>query len=335
MDNWFHGSGYFLPAHSTIRSKTVGKGFAKEVFVFFSSKAHLSQFSNMTKFLTAASFSTPETEKVYFVHPGTATATVNSQGMGVLTVHQPYINYIKKRESEEHFLGFAGDHSAHAGTVREIETARCVQYIGEYGNKWTSSEKANWFPNFGDALSLLKTIGSFCGVENVKNQTEEGKKTILIYNRNQSRKLLNTHKLQKFLNDSLDSEKYELKLVVHSESIRPCELVQLFSKVAALLTPHGFQEILILFMKPGSVVFEIFPPGYTRSMYKNLAASYGVRYGSAISASCKENWAVTEMLKLASLLGLKGAMYRHIARSQDVQISDQDIKSFVELIDLQ
>ena len=47
------------------------------------------------------------------------------------------------------------------------------------------------------------------------------------------------------------------KVVMHKKDRSPCELTHLLSSVDVLLTPHGFQSMLLLFLPRPAVLFEV------------------------------------------------------------------------------
>lgn len=62
---------------------------------------------------------------------------------------------------------------------------------------------------------------------------------------------------------------------MHKKDRSPCELAHLLSGVDVLLTPHGFQSMLLLFLPRPAVLFEVFPYRYFKRGYGPLSAEYG------------------------------------------------------------
>jgi hypothetical protein len=62
---------------------------------------------------------------------------------------------------------------------------------------------------------------------------------------------------------------------MHSSKRSPCELSHLLHNVDILLTPHGFQSMLLLFLPRPAILFEIFPYKYYKRGYGPLSGEYG------------------------------------------------------------
>ena len=64
-------------------------------------------------------------------------------------------------------------------------------------------------------------------------------------------------------------------MVTHSNNRSVCELVHLVHNVDVLVTPHGFQTMLLLFLPLPAIVFEVFPYRYFKNCYQKLSGDYG------------------------------------------------------------
>lgn len=73
-----------------------------------------------------------------------------------------------------------------------------------------------------------------------------------------------------------------LQLFVHDNMVSPCELMHILSDADVLLTPHGFQSILLLYLPIPALLFEIFPSHYHRNVYRLVAEEYGERACSSL-----------------------------------------------------
>lgn len=70
---------------------------------------------------------------------------------------------------------------------------------------------------------------------------------------------------------------------MHSNSRSPCELAHILHNVDVLLTPHGFQSMLLIFLPRPSILFEVFPYKYYKRGYGPLSGEYGIRHSGAMS----------------------------------------------------
>ena len=63
---------------------------------------------------------------------------------------------------------------------------------------------------------------------------------------------------------------------MHVSSRSPCVLMHLLYNVDVLVTAHGFQSMLLLFLPLPSLLFEIFPYKYYKRDNAQLASEYGM-----------------------------------------------------------
>jgi len=62
---------------------------------------------------------------------------------------------------------------------------------------------------------------------------------------------------------------------MHKTSRSPCTLMHHLYNTDILLTPHGFQSMLLLFLPRPGLMFEIFPEKYYKRGYGPFGAEYG------------------------------------------------------------
>ena len=71
------------------------------------------------------------------------------------------------------------------------------------------------------------------------------------------------------------------QVVMHQTSRSPCMLAHLLYNADVLVTPHGFQSMLLLFLPRPALLFEIFPYRY----YKRGYGPFGNEYGTVVANS--------------------------------------------------
>ncbi|CAN0045467.1 unnamed protein product, partial [Phaeothamnion confervicola] len=178
---------------------------------------------------------------------------------------------------------------------------------------------------------------------------------VLIYNRDRSRQLINAEEVAAQLRLRLPAlaslaaagaagvagtanaagtvaaaVRWEVDVMLHSNARHPCELVQRLHEVDVLVTPHGFQSMMILFLQPGAVLFELYPYKYYKLGYKALAPATGVRYEFAMS----EPQTLRHKLLLHYISTERCMSFyfcRSFARSDNVRMSDADVERVVAL----
>lgn len=117
---------------------------------------------------------------------------------------------------------------------------------------------------------------------------------LVLYQRDRTRRLSNQDEALQLLRQRLPENEWEimvsaaacprvhpqsdlLQLFVHDNMVSPCELMHILSDADVLLTPHGFQSILLLYLPIPALLFEIFPSHYHRNVYRLVAEEYGER----------------------------------------------------------
>lgn len=65
------------------------------------------------------------------------------------------------------------------------------------------------------------------------------------------------------------------KILMHTKDCSPCVLAHVLQNTDVLVTPHGFQSMLLLFLPRPSIIFEIFPFRYYKRGYGPFGGEYG------------------------------------------------------------
>jgi hypothetical protein len=111
----------------------------------------------------------------------------------------------------------------------------------------------------------------------------------------------------------------------------PCELLAKLRDADVLLTPHGFQTVLLVFMPQGSAVFEIFPYKYWKDGYRPLANEYGLFHGwsqNHRATSAQRNLMLSFISQTACM---QWARCREFARRDDVNLDEATVKAIALL----
>ena len=116
---------------------------------------------------------------------------------------------------------------------------------------------------------------------------------------------------------------WRVSVVTHHDSFPPCALRRCLARADALVTPHGFQSMLYLFLPARAHVHEAFPHRYYKHGYKRAALEWGVSYG--FSMSPPRSWLSRLISRLFTTDACMRMYYcRFLARKGDVQVTDAD-----------
>jgi hypothetical protein len=72
-----------------------------------------------------------------------------------------------------------------------------------------------------------------------------------------------------------DVDDWDVSVLVHDNLRSPCELAHALHDTDVLVTPHGFQSMLLLFLPSPAIIFEVFPTRYFKQVYRILAHEFG------------------------------------------------------------
>ena len=172
-------------------------------------------------------------------------------------------------------------------------------------------------------------------------------KTIIIYQRDRSRILINANDVENKLRNVLDESatndkhrKWTVKQVLHSNDRSPCDTIQLISQATVLITPHGFQCSLLIFQPLDSVLVEIQPYMYFMPHYYGTIQSL-LRHYIPIQRSylTEESTSDSILLSVFASAGIltrkicsKSSFCRYISRLQNVRASDAFISKVANYV---
>eukprot|EP00752_Nemacystus_decipiens_P012453 g11034.t1 len=233
----------------------------------------------------------------------------------------------------------------------------CVKYLKTVGHK--TVQRKDWFPSPEDARSLRAAIDTFCPVPFLRGDGDgdgdgeekagegesryrrggagEGRgegeggtgrvRRLLVYQRDQNRQIRNADKVVEDLRQRL-GDGWVVEKMMHDSDRPPCELVATVGRVDVLLTAHGFQSMLGLFMRPGSLLFEVFPHKYFKAGYAPMAEGLGVRHAFSMSRSLRPLMGFSHP---STETCMKWYVCRWYARGSDVEIDNDSLQRVVDL----
>jgi hypothetical protein len=218
----------------------------------------------------------------------------------------------------------------------------CALYKGSIGGEWPTPQRGHWFPLPGDVDQYRDKIRMLCPMESSTLHTVTGnsngngngkgqKKQLVIYQRDLSRKLSNEKEAITMLTASLPPSEWDISVLMHKKDVSPCELAHRLYNVDVLLTPHGFQSMLLLFLPRPSVLFEVFPYKYYKRGYGPLSKEYGITHGGVMSPPLL--WHHGLFLRLVTTEWcMLSKQCRNYARNDDVWLTQHGVNELRRLI---
>ncbi|CAM9688051.1 unnamed protein product [Ectocarpus sp. 4 AP-2014] len=218
----------------------------------------------------------------------------------------------------------------------------CARYIGEFGA--APVERGYWFRE-EKVENTRARIDALCGDVYHRRQEErhaagkqggdggesssrKRRQRLVIYQRNHDRRLLslddNVAVFQHLLGPT-----WEVVQIVHDNAHEPCWLYSQLMDADMLLTPHGFQSMLLLFLPPGATILEVFPYKYWKEGYAPLAKEWGVRHEHIMSRPV--SWEKRLALFFVPLERcMKSIHCRKWSRSADVRLEEHHLRQIAK-----
>ena len=329
----------------------------QEIFYNFDTANFISALNAMTRFvvyLGTVLYGTSSVKSLVFMSSPTFWRDDIQPGESILVSKKELMSL----ESEYVPLSSVPIHERFAETqkgsqyFREFENMDrlCIKYIDTIGGH--PEKRGEWFQNNGDIDTLRQKMRDVCpfsedlmlklksgerkGVQNV-NRVFENKEDnnklykLVIYQRDQNRRVGNEAEILSRLQSDPSMQKWEFQVVMHSTSRSPCELSHVLNDVDVLVTPHGFQSVLLIFLPRTSLLFEIYPFRYYKPAYAPMSIEFGVMHGKVMSRPTR--WDTSLILRhLETSTCFKYKSCRSYARNQDVVLEEDKVDYLVKLI---
>ena len=110
-----------------------------------------------------------------------------------------------------------------------------------------------------------------------ENKYQQKKRQAVIYQRDVNRKFRDFDRVKGDVKRVLGSD-WCVSVIMHDDDNPPCLLYHCLKHTELLITPHGFQSMLTMFLPKQAYMFEIFPSRYHWMGYKALGLMFDVRH---------------------------------------------------------
>eukprot|EP00752_Nemacystus_decipiens_P010141 g9037.t1 len=195
-------------------------------------------------------------------------------------------------------------------------------YGGSSGDVWTGRRVAR---------GLFATVvgGPGAGAAGKRKRVAVRTRKLVIYQRDRNRQLLNSEELVDELWDRVGHIGWTFTEIIHDDERHPCDLIDELAGADVLLTAHGFQSMLSIFMAPGSILFEVYPHKYYKAGYAPLARSLGLRYGYSQSPPVLP---LTSWKHPSLETCMKWYWCRNYVQGSDVKLADDSLEVLISLM---
>ena len=250
-----------------------------------------------------------------------------------------------------------------SSTTRDIDAARTSSRAPAAMGA-VKAERGDWAPTSADVDSMRRALRRLCapapeedegsgsGVRSGSNPRAEdaataalaalesqpcataadgdGTRHAVIYQRDVGRSLEDVEGAAASLERALGAD-WRVSVVTHHERLPPCRLARCLGRAEALVTPHGFQSMLYLFLPPKALLYEVFPHRYYKHGYKRAALEWGVSHGMTLSPPRST---ASRIISAGFTTGGCMSMYycRYLARKGDVVLEPRDVDAIVRAV---
>eukprot|EP01041_Mallomonas_annulata_P008561 gene8561-17659_t len=220
-----------------------------------------------------------------------------------------------------------------------------------------STEEVGLQPSLTDDAYIWKSVDKLPKPLKPAPIITTSNKRLLIYQRDKTRSLLNLNhivsQLELALNKGVDrgvggsesssrnsSAVWSIDVITHNDLRAPCELIETMRSATVLLTPHGFQSMMLLFQPEASIFIEVHPymyfmPHYFGTIQSSLRQYGDIQRSYLTTESISHSWVLSFLNTFGIINNVKCAhssVCRYIARLQDVSISENFINRVVIFI---
>jgi hypothetical protein len=280
--HWFHVAENFMAQHSKLRSLRAEQPGQSSPRVFFHvDRANfIDEMNPVTRLFISLGLSTGTLEHGHFIYTH-SNAKFGSKGN----------TFLFNPASITHAWSFDSTQNAREKFSKPVKNnfhndgkPMCVKYMGAVGGEWPTPQRGHWFPNSGDVADFHRKIERLCPFDPELHKKYEvsTKYKLVAYQRDLTRKIDNLDEALKSLKSQLSAD-WTIHVLMHDSARSPCELMHALRDTDVLLTSHGFQSMLILFMPSPSLLFEVYPYRYYKRGYGPLGKEIGVTHRGILS----------------------------------------------------
>lgn len=339
--HWFHLGEYYISQIENISSNVSNYSNQLEnIFIAVNNERFLIDISPMSIFLLSLAFC-KNTKKVTILYPKRISSSSNYSNSLIKSSNTNLIYYYINTTNYE--FQFKTQNAVHKSFGKS--TIECAKYMGTYGYKPVQSDR--WFLNIDNVNKFRESLSLMCPIEinplpqslvtshlypyNSANTSDLlvsskqlKKNKLLVYQRDLNRQFSNFNDVLSQLNGALGSQ-WAIDVLNHNEQIHPCVYYKALQETDIFLTTHGFQSIGIIFMRPGSVIFEVFPYKYFKPSYSRLSPQFGVKH-QWVQNQNSQSWSRYYLRFISQDTCMKNKRCRSHARGDNVTLNDNDMK---------
>lgn len=278
--NWHHFSTTILPYHS--RFDHSARNVPRVLYILLD-ESYRGSIKPVFRMFLAATFSSDITQEVNFVIPRRVSIAEGGKVVDFSFFQQDYFAFSTSQPMHQRFVR-SSQVPFEAGAEWEVTNAR---FLGSFGKDAHFLRGTYFTAELDGDATMRSSFHRVCGIR--APETARNSSKVLLYQRNFNRRFLEPTEWMREIErvpSPFGNGNFHPEYKVHTDEEPPCVLANTLKDVYAVLTPHGFQTLVLLFMPRDSLIFEIFPYKYSkdnRYAYCGLAREYNVRYGMMLS----------------------------------------------------
>ena len=353
--HWFHVAETFMTQHALLPPDR--KAFSSNVYFDLDRRGFIGEMNGVTKLLVLLGLYNPQGKYVpqfaQFFHTNPAYVRWDELkvGDGLMIpdsqVVETEVSLLHDRTlrplTTSQRIGISENHpveSRFSAAEKEDTSLEgiCFKFLGTAGGKWPTPQRGHWFPKPADVLDFRRNIETLCHSDHPELLANDSgslkhKYRLVLYQRDRSRKLVEEAQALEMLRARLpEAGSWEVEVIVHSPDRSPCSLARKLRRTDVLLTSHGFQSMLLLFLPRPSILFEVFPYRYFKRGYGPLSREYGVIHGGVMSPPVRGGIVRAVLSMVTTRICFMYKDCRGVARGDDVRLTQRGVDRLVALV---
>ena len=306
--HWFHFSEYHVPMHAKLRRVGLlpkGKDY-KTIVLRVPQSKWITDMNPMTRLYLSAAYSDGGARNILFVPPDVISKTQTGMVFDdVRLLKLSWLSSTFQSLQEKFVLNALKDctKQQHEGLPLHLDASN-IGTSNTKSNLLLGANKApiySWLSQPEEAESFRGSIQKLCDASHSKALQSlvefppsfaeaqcllhdvTDKRHAVIYQRDRTRKFIHFDEMKERIGQILGAQ-WTVSVIIHNDGNPPCLIVQCLTRADLLITPHGFQSMLNMFLPRKSYMIEVFPTRYYWSGYKSLGLAWDVQHAWAQSA---------------------------------------------------
>lgn len=234
-DHWYHIGEHFFGRRNEVSTICHLSASCTNLILMTPCPFLHKMMTSFTLFLAFLSFQCPGLRQIELVKPtGSMPVAQTNSTISFTGYSTRFFSFINNSQAPVYLK---------TGTVK-VKDAMSYSGLFALSMDTTPVPTTVWFNHTEEAITVRKRLSTLCNgsLESKVVKIEEKKLRLLIYERDQNRRLTNLNSIANTITfDDILHFQWDTTIIKHDDTRLPCDLYQSFQQADVLLTTHGFQ----------------------------------------------------------------------------------------------